>query len=61
MVSLDGSFYGSNYGNIDGLFHGDSLGYTVGELLGSDESIKLGLFYGKVLVNTLGNVDRITL
>ena len=41
MVFLDRSFYGSNYENISGLLLGDSLRYTDGKVLGSDESIKL--------------------
>ena len=60
MVSLNGSFGGSNYGKLEVLFLVESLGYTGGKLLGSDEGIKLGLFEGKVLVNILGNVDGIT-
>ena len=43
---LDGSFGGSNYGKIEGLFLGFSLGYSDGKVPGSDEGIKLGLFYG---------------
>ena len=34
---LDGSFDGSNEGNIEGLFIGDSLGSTDGKVLGSNE------------------------
>ena len=39
----------------------DSLGYTDGEVLGSDVAIKLGYTYGKVLVTILGSVDGIKL
>ena len=35
---------------------GCSLGYTDGKVLGSDEGIKLELFYGKVLGTILGIV-----
>ena len=38
---LDGSFYCSYGGNIEGLFIGDSLGYTDGKLFGPDEGIIL--------------------
>ena len=41
MGYLNGSFDGSNYGNIEGLFIGESLGYTDVKVLGSDEGIKL--------------------
>ena len=42
LGSLDGAFDGSNYGNIEGLFLIDPLGYTGGKVLGSDKGIKLG-------------------
>ena len=40
---------------------GDSLGYTTGKVIGSDEGIKTGYTDGKVIGTILGNVDRITL
>ena len=55
------SFDVSNDGNLDGLLIGGSLGSTDGEVLGSDEGIKLILSYGKVLGTILGNVYGITL
>ena len=39
--SSDGSFDGYNYVKLEGLLIGESLGYTDGEVLGSDEGIKL--------------------
>ena len=60
LVSLDGSFDGSNDVNIEGLLLGDSLGYTGGKVLGYDEGIKLGLSGGKVFGTILGNVYGIT-
>ena len=36
LGSLDESIDGYNYGNFEGLLYEDSLGYTVGKLLGSD-------------------------
>ena len=53
---LDGYFYASNYGKLEGLLLGDSLGYTDGKVIGSDEGIKLVLSDGKVLVTILANV-----
>ena len=41
MSPLDESFGGSNDGNLEGLFLGESLGYTYGKVLGADEGIKL--------------------
>ena len=40
---------------------GDSLGYTDGKVLGSDEGIKLLSTGGKLFVTILVIVDRITL
>ena len=37
------------------------MGSTYSKVPGSDEGIKLGLFYGKVLGTILLNVDEITL
>ena len=37
------------------------MGSTDDKVLGSDEGIKLGLFYSKVFDTILGNVDKITL
>ena len=61
MGSLDGSFDVSNDGNLKGLLNVESMGFTDGKVLGSDEGIKLGLSGGKVLGTILGNVDEITL
>ena len=41
MVSLDGSFGGSDCGKLEGLLFGGSLKYSDGKVLGSDEFIKL--------------------
>ena len=41
MGYLDGSFYGSNDGKLEGLLIGDYLRFTNGKLIGSDEGIKL--------------------
>ena len=51
---------GSNDINFDVLLLGDSLGYTDGKVIGSDEGIKLGLFDDKLLGTTYKNVDGIT-
>ena len=61
MRYLDGYFDGSNYGNIEVILIGDSMGYTDGKVLGSDEGIKLVLFYGEVIDTILVNIDGITL
>ena len=61
MGSLDISFDGSNDGKLEGLFLEDSLVYTDGTVLGSDEGIKLGSTDGKVIDTILVNVDGITL
>ena len=53
MGYLDGSLDGSNYGNIEVLFIGGSMGSSDGKVPGSDEIIKLGLFDGKVLGNII--------
>ena len=37
-----------------------SMVSSYGKVTGSDEGIKLGLFYGKFLSTILGNVDGIT-
>ena len=57
LGSLDESFHGSNYVNLEGLFLGDSLVSTDGKVRGSDEGIKMGLSGGKSLGNIIGNVD----
>ena len=44
-----------------GLLLGESLVYTDGKVLGSDEGIRLGLFYGGLLGTTLVNLYVITL
>ena len=61
LVSLDGLFDGSNDGKLERLFLGDSLEYTDGKLIGSDEGIKLVSADDKVLGIILGNVDGIIL
>ena len=53
--------YGSNDINLGGVFLGDSLGYTCGKVLGSNEGIKLGSSDGKVIGTVLRNVDGITI
>ena len=58
---LYGSSYGSNDDKLDDLLLGDSLEYTDGKLLGSDESIKLGSTDGKFIDTMLRNVDGIKL
>ena len=42
LGSLDGYLDGYNYGNLEGLFVGGSLGYIDDKVIGSDEGIKLG-------------------
>ena len=37
VISLDGSFDSSNNGKLEGLFLGDSMGFTDGKVIGSDE------------------------
>ena len=61
LGSLDGSFDGSNYGKLQVLLHGDSLGYNDGKFHGSDEGIKLGFTDVKVLGTILGNLYGIIL
>ena len=41
---------------LSSLFIGGSLGYNDGKVIDSNEGIKLGLSYGKVLVTILINV-----
>ena len=57
MVSLDGYFDGYNDGKLEGLFIGGSLGSTDGKALGSDEVIKLGSMYRKLIGTIIGDVD----
>ena len=54
---LDVSVDGYNYGKIEGLLLGGSLVYTNLKVLVSDECIKLGLSYGKVLSTILEHLD----
>ena len=61
MGSLDGPFDGCNVGKLEDWVLGDSLGYTDGKMLGSDEVINMGSTDGKVLDTMLVNVDGITL
>ena len=35
LVSVDGSFDDFNYGKVEGLLLGDSLGYTYGKVFGT--------------------------
>ena len=51
LGSLDRSFDGSNDGKLDTVFLVDSMGYTDGKMIGSDEGIKLG-------ISELGSLDR---
>ena len=39
---LDGNIDGSNDGKLESLLLGDSLGFTDGKVIGSDEGIKMG-------------------
>ena len=61
MESLDGSFHGINGDKLNALLLKESLDYTDGKVIGSNEDIQLGSTDGKVLGNVLGNVDGITL
>ena len=58
---LDRSLYGSNDEKLQGLLFGGSLGSTDSKLIQSDEVIKLGISYAKVLGIIPVNVDGITL
>ena len=60
LGSLYGCFYGSNYGRLEIFILGYQLRYSDGNVLGSDEVIKLGLSDGKVLSIILVDVDGIT-
>ena len=61
MGYLDGYVDGYNDGKLGVLLIGGSLVYTDGKVLGSDEGIKLGISYGKLLGTILLNLDVITL
>ena len=61
MDSLDGSFDGSDDGNIECLLLGFLMRYTDGKALGSDKGIKLGSTDDKVLGTILGNIYGMTL
>ena len=61
LGTLDGSFDISNDVNIEVLLLVVSLEYTDGKVLGSDEGIKLGLSYSKLIDTILLNVVGITL
>ena len=50
-----------NYGNLEGLFLGESLEYTDGKVIGSNEGKKMGLSGGKMLGKIPGDVYGITL
>ena len=50
MVSLDGSFNGSNDGKLECLLLGGSLGLNDGNVIGSNEGIKLIFTDGKAIV-----------
>ena len=58
---LYGYFDGSNDCNLVILLLGDSMGYTDGKVLGSNEGIKLVSTDGKVFGNIFGNLDGITI
>ena len=49
LVSLDGTFDGSNDVKLEVLLLGDSLRYAYGKVIGYDEGIKVGSTYDKVL------------
>ena len=59
LASLDEPFHNTNYGKLEGLLFGDSLGSNNGKVLGSDEGIKLRFFYCKVISTILVNIDGI--
>ena len=61
LGSLDRSFDGYNYGKLECLLLGDSLGYIDDKVIGCGQVIKLGYTYGEVLITVLGNVYGITL
>ena len=61
LGSLYGCFDGNNDVKLNGLLTGDWLGYTNSEIIGSYSGVKLGLFYGNVIVTILVNVYGITL
>ena len=61
LGSVDVSFDGYNDGKLDRLLLLESLGYTDGKVLGSDEDIKLETTDAKLLETILGNVNGITL
>ena len=56
MVSLVGSFDGSNDNNFEVLLIGGTLGFTYSKVLGSDEAIELVYTDGKVPGNILVNI-----
>ena len=58
---LDVYFYVSDNGKLECLLLVNSLGYTDGKVLVSDEGIKMGFTDGKFLGNIIGNVDVIAL
>ena len=59
LFSLDAPFDNSKDGKLQVLLLVESLGYTYGKVLGSDEGIKLGSTYVKVLGTILEDVDGI--
>ena len=61
LESLYESFHGINGGKINALLLRESLEYTDGKVIGSDEGIELGSMDGKVLGIILGNVNVTTL
>ena len=61
LVSSYGFFDGLDSGNLKALLIGESLEYTDGKVIGSDEGIKLGSKDGKGLGTVIVNVDGITL
>ena len=59
--SLDSFFDLSNYGKLEGLLLGGSLGSCDSKVIGSDEVIKLVISDDEELGTILGNVDGTTL
>ena len=61
LILIHISFDGSNGDNIGSILVWDSLGFTDGKMLESDEVIILWWYNGKLLGIILGNVDGIFL
>ena len=61
LDSLDVFFDDINHKNLEVLLLLDTLWYTDGKVIGSDEGIKMGSIGGNVISTILGNVYGITL